>query len=76
MKELFSQNIIQCIQGRIDAEHDLLAKDIRKLEKLLTVTEENEPEYKEYMFSVQEARKALSHNENIINELKLSIRDI
>lgn len=76
LKELFVQQIIQRVKGALDAEHDKLAKNVRKAQKLLAVTEEDEPEYKEYMSDLQEAEKALSMNESIIEKLKYSVQNI
>lgn len=76
LKELIVQQIVQCVQYKLEAEHELLAKNLRKVQKLLTVTEENEPEYEEYQHDLQKAKESLVTNESVVDNLKHSIQNI
>ena len=76
LKELLVQQIIQCVQSKLEAEHELLEKRMRKVQKLLKVTEENEPEYDEYLHYLQEAKESLSTNESVVDNLKHSVQNI
>ena len=76
LKELIIQQIIQCVQCKLEAEHELLAKNLRKVQKLLTVTEENEPEYEEYQHDLQKTKESLVTNESVVDNLKHSIQNI
>lgn len=76
LKELIVQQIVQCVQCKLEAEHELLAKNLRKVQKLLTVTEENEPEYEEYQHDLQKTKESLVTNESVVDNLKHSIQNI
>ena len=76
LKELIVQQIILCVQRRSEAENKLLEKKMRKVQKLLTVTEENEPEYEEYLYELQETKESLATNESVVDNLKHSIQNI
>ena len=76
LKELIVQQIVQCVQRKLEAEHELLAKNLRKAQKLLTVTEENEPEYEEYLDNLQKAKESLLTNESVVGNLKRLIQNI
>ena len=76
LKELIVQQIVQCVQCKLEAEHELLAKNLRKVQKLLTVTEENEPEYEEYQHDLQKSKESLVTNESVVDNLKHSIQNI
>lgn len=76
LKELFTRQVIQSVAEKKEKEHEVLAKTVKKMKKLLTITEEDEPEYNEYISDLQEAEKALSINEGIIEKLKYSAQNI
>ena len=76
LKELIVQQIVLCVQCKLEAEHELLAKNLRKVQKLLTVTEENEPEYEEYQHNLQKTKESLVTNESVVDNLKHSIQNI
>jgi hypothetical protein len=76
LKELIVQQIVQCVQYKLEAEHELLAKNLRKVQKLLTVTEENEPEYEDYQHEFQSAQNDLAKNESLISDLGRTIQNI
>lgn len=76
LKELFTRQIIQSVAEKIEKEHEVLEKTVKKTKKLLAITEEDEPEYKEYRVELQEAQKELSINEGIIEKLKTSVQNI
>jgi hypothetical protein len=76
LRLLFTQQVIQCIQLKIEDEHELLTKNIRKLQKLLAITEEDDPDYKEYLFELQSAQNDLAKNESLISDLGRTIQNI
>lgn len=76
LRLLFTQQVIQCVQLKIENEHELLAKNVRKLQKLMTITEEKEPDYKEYQYELQSAKNDLAKNESLISGLGKTIQYI
>ena len=76
LRLLFTQQVIQCVQLKIENEHELLAKNVRKLQKLMTITEEKEPDYKEYQYELQSAKNDLAKNESLISDLGKTIQNI
>lgn len=76
LKILFTQQVIQCVQLKIENEHELLAKNVRKLQKLIAITEEKDPDYKEYQYELQSAKNDLAKNESLISDLERTIQNI
>ena len=76
LRLLFTQQVIQCVPLKIENEHELLAKNVRKLQKLMTITEEKEPDYKEYQYELQSAKNDLAKNESLISGLGKTIQYI
>ena len=76
LRLLFTQQVIQCIQLKIEDEHELLTKNIRKLQKLLAITEEDDSDYKEYLYEFQSAKNDLAKNESLISDLGRTIQNI
>ena len=74
--DMTPQQVIQCIQLKIEDEHELLTKNIRKLQKLLTITEEDDSDYKEYLYEFQSAKNELAKNESLISDLGRTIQNI
>lgn len=76
LKIKFIQQVILCIQLKIEEEHELLAKNIRKLQKLLAITEEDEPDYEEYLYEFQSVKNNLAKYENLIPDLVRTFQNI
>lgn len=76
LKILFTQQVIQCVQLKIENEHELLAKNVRKLQKLMAITEEKDPDYKEYQYELQSAQNDLAKNESLISDLGRTIQNV
>lgn len=76
LKILFTQQVIQCVQLKIENGHELLAKNVRKLQKLMAITEEKDPDYKEYQYELQSAKNELAKNESLIPDLERTIQNI
>jgi len=70
LKEELTQQIIDCIQNKLECDHCCHAKNMRKLQKLLSITDEDEPEFNEYTLEIQSVRESISKNEWTMNELK------
>ena len=76
LKILFTKQVIQCVQLKIENEHELLAKNVRKLQKLMAITEEKDPDYKEYQYELHSAQNDLAKNESLISDLERTIQNI
>ena len=76
LRVLFTQQVIHCIQLKIENEHELLAKNVKKLHKLMAIIEEDDPEYKEYKYELQSAKDDLAKNENLISNLERTAQNI
>ena len=75
LKELFCQQIVSCLERKNEEEHSNLAKKVKRAEKLLAMTEEDEPEYEEYKSNLKSAKVALEHNENFMTKIIKSIQN-
>jgi len=76
LRILFTQLIIQCVQLKIENEHELMTKNIRKLQKLLAITEEDDPNYKEYLYEFQTAKRDLANSECLVSNLEQTAKNI
>lgn len=76
LRLLFMQQVIQCIQSEIEDDHELMTKNIRKLQKLLATTEEYDSDYKEYLYEFQSIKNDLAKNESLISDLGRTIQNI
>ena len=75
LKELFCQQIVSCLERKNEEEHSNLTKKVRRAEKLLAITEEDEPEYEEYKSNLESAKAALEHNESLMTKIIKSIHN-
>lgn len=76
LRILFTQQVIQCVKFLIEEEHVKFTKNIRKLQKLMTITEEDDRDYKEYQYELQSAKDNLARNENLIFDLGRTSQNI
>ena len=74
LNDIFCQQIINCLQRKNEEEHSVLAKNVKKIQKLLSITEEDEPEFKEYQTDLQAAKAALEQNESLMGKIINSIQ--
>ena len=74
LKEIFCQQIVSCLERKNEEEHSNLAKKVKRAEKLLAITEADEPEYEEYKSNLKSAKAALEHNENLMTKIIASIQ--
>lgn len=76
LKKVFTQLVIQCVKLKIENEYELLAKNVRKLQKLMAITEEDDLDYKEYMCEFQSAKKDLADNELLFINVERIVQNI
>jgi hypothetical protein len=76
LKTLFIQQIINRIQLEVEIEHEKLKKNISKLQKILAITDEDDPDYKEYLHDFQSANRELENNEGLISDLERTASNI
>lgn len=76
LKILFTQLIVRSIQFMIKNEHESLIKKVRKLQRLMAITEIDDPDYKEYQYELQSAKNDLTKNESLISDLGRTIQNI
>lgn len=76
LTDIFSQQILKCVKNKIDIEHEQYSKKVRRFQKLLEITEEDDPDYKEYQHELESAKNDLAKNENIISDLERTTRNI
>jgi hypothetical protein len=76
LKILFTQLIVRSIQFMIKNEHESLIKKVRKLQRLMAITEIDDPDYKEYQYELQSAKNDLAKNESLISDLGRTIQNI
>jgi hypothetical protein len=70
LKILFTQLIVRSIQFMIKNEHESLIKKVRKLQRLMAITEIDDPDYKEYQYELQSTKNNLAKNESFISDLE------
>jgi hypothetical protein len=54
----------------IENEHESLIKKVRKLQRLMAITEIDDPDYKEYQYELQSTKNNLAKNESFISDLE------
>ena len=74
LKEIFYQQIVSCLERKNEEEHSNLTKKVKRAEKILAITEDDEPEYEEYKSNLKSAKVALEHNENFMTKIIKSIQ--
>ena len=74
LKKIFYQQIVSCLERKNEEEHYNLTKKVKRAEKLLAITEEDEPEYEEYKSNLKSAKVALEHNESLMEKIINSIQ--
>lgn len=76
LKDIFKQQVLECIKSILSEEQTSLEKQIRRTQKLLTVKDVEKEEHQEYITELQALKDLFARSEKKFSLLKLSIQNI
>lgn len=73
LKDLFIQQVLECIKRKLSEEQHYIEKQIKRKQKFLSVTDKDETIYQEYVLELQHLEELLTKNGNILPTLMQSL---